>query len=350
VCTTSLEQKFDEDKIIFVEGTLPDGQTVYSQVDNGSDLSCVLMEHVVALGLESTLVMRKPSRQYQVRGIGQAAGTGQRLKYDVWLSITVLGRNVVDWEMNELAPVGGHYEKVTIEGWFAVLDEMSVPILIGGDLLEEYDVLPRPRNQLVVFQNKEAQEKRVAVGMYTLGRLMDVVGTKEDELYHTRVWQEMGNGAGNNNPHLQRPMLVNRAVVQPGTMKAIKLRYHGEGAIKDTDLFAVHLVQASLRSSGHDNVRNRLVYATGWNPADGVVCVGHPTVMVFNMSQEPVVVEPSDVTALVLPMRRVTHYYDSEVYAAMETGSRGDIKQARSNSVHVERGTATCAVTSAGAF
>ena len=123
VSTTSLEQKFEEDKIIFVEGTLPDGQTVYPQLDNGSDLSCILMEHVVALGLQSKLVLRKPARQYQVRGIGQATGTGQRLKYDIWLSILVKGRNVVDWELSELAPVGGHYGRLKVEGWFTVLEE-----------------------------------------------------------------------------------------------------------------------------------------------------------------------------------------------------------------------------------
>ena len=49
---TTLIPKYEEDKHIFLEGMMKEGRRVFMQVDGGSDVSCILMEHVRALGLE----------------------------------------------------------------------------------------------------------------------------------------------------------------------------------------------------------------------------------------------------------------------------------------------------------
>ena len=53
-----------------------------------------------------------------------------------------------------MAPVGGMRDSLRSEGWFAVLDEMSVPLLVSGDLLQGYDVMPGVPNRQVVVQHK----------------------------------------------------------------------------------------------------------------------------------------------------------------------------------------------------
>ena len=60
----------------------------------GSDVSCILKEHAVALGVGDRMVIRDVSRQFRVRGIGQQAGTGQMVTNEVWVSIVVDGRMV----------------------------------------------------------------------------------------------------------------------------------------------------------------------------------------------------------------------------------------------------------------
>ena len=165
IAFSSLAPKYDLDKLIFVEGYSGD-QRVYTQLDGGSDISCILREHVKALGLEHRMVARPKSKQYSVRGIGQQAGTGQKLTHDVWLQIRIRGRKVEAWEMTDLAPVEGSPEEMLIEGWFSVLDEMTVPILVGGDLLHDHDVLPRPKQKLVVVQKKREEGMRVGIHMF----------------------------------------------------------------------------------------------------------------------------------------------------------------------------------------
>ena len=50
-------------------------RTMFAQVDGGSDVSCILKWHVVALSLGDQMVPRKATRQFRVGGIGQQAGS-----------------------------------------------------------------------------------------------------------------------------------------------------------------------------------------------------------------------------------------------------------------------------------
>ena len=52
---TTLVPKYEDDNLIFIGGQVDNiGRTVYAQVDGGSDVSCILKEHVIALSLEGT--------------------------------------------------------------------------------------------------------------------------------------------------------------------------------------------------------------------------------------------------------------------------------------------------------
>jgi hypothetical protein len=269
VAFTTLVPKYDQDRLVFIEG-LSGSQRVYAQLDGGSDVSCILKEHVVAMGLEHRMVPRPKAKQYQVRGIGQEAGTGQKWLHDVWLEIRVKGRKVDDWEMTDLAPVGGSAEDLLIEGWFAVLDEMTVPILVGGDLLHEHDVLPRPKQQVVVVQNKEDTETRVVVPMLTLATLIEAVGKLQDEVLRTPVWHEMARNSAAFDPDMKASFSVESAKVPPNSMRVVRVRY--TRAVKEGEWFAVHLlVRTSLRVTDQGNQRTKLAYAVGWDPADGLV-------------------------------------------------------------------------------
>jgi hypothetical protein len=78
---------------------------------------------------------------------------------------------------------------------------MTVPILVGGDLLHEHDVLPRPKQQVVVVQNKEDPETRVVVPMLTLATLIEAVGKLQDDVLRTPVWHEMARNCGVRSRH-----------------------------------------------------------------------------------------------------------------------------------------------------
>ena len=80
-----------------------------------------------------------------------------------------------------------------------------------------------------------------------------------------------------------REYSVNRARVPPRSMRAIKVRYNGHEAVKEGELFSVILVKSSLRTEEQGHVRAKLAYAVGWDPRAGLVCSGHPMVMVFNL-------------------------------------------------------------------
>ena len=67
---------------------------------------------------------------------------------------------------------------------------------------------------------------------------------------------------------------------------------------------------AIVRIGDQTTAEQQLACVQGWNPARGLVCKGHPTVMVFNISDHPITVEPGDISATVCPMmREVTRYY-----------------------------------------
>ena len=279
----------------------------YAQLDDGSEVSCILMEHVHALGLEGQMVLRKHSKQCRVRGIGQQAGTGQIIKYDICLSMKVRGREVLDWEITHMAPVSGEELNMHVEGWFSVLEEMSVPILVGGDVMRG-DVIHRAANQLVVIQNKEKPLERVTVHMYTMGTLIVEVGEIQDDLQRTSVWHEMARNWGLADPERLREYSVNRARVPPRSMRAVKVRYNGHGALKEGELFSVVLIKSSLRAEEQGHVRAKLAYVVGWDPRAGLVCSGHPTVMAYNLPPEPLEVRPDDIKVMVCPMHQVTRY------------------------------------------
>ena len=61
----------------------------------------------------------------------------------------------------------------------------------------------------------------------------------------------------------------------------------------------------------------------GWDPTRGVVCEGHPTVMVFNMSDGPMTIEMGDVVAQVCPIMEITRYYKAREGEDDQNDGRG---------------------------
>ena len=259
---STLVPRYEEDNLIFMEGTIENGVRLFMQLDGGSDLSCILMEHVRALGMESQMVPRDVSRQYRVRGIGQEAGKGQVVRYDVWLSVAVQGRSVVDWETVSMSPVGGTSDSLRVEGWFAVLDQMSVPVLVGGDLLYDHDVIPRVTSKQIVVQKKGREKERVVVSLLSLAAVVQEVGRIQDDTYRTPVWHDMARNMGAIGGGAQSQHLTGSSVILPRTMRAVKLRYPRE--VQPGELFAVEVERASLRAK--DRMQ---MWVTGWDPSKG---------------------------------------------------------------------------------
>ena len=135
--------------------------------------------------------------------------------------------------------------------------------------------------------------------MYTMGSLIAEVGEIQDDLYRTSVWHEMARNSGPADPERLREYSVNRAMVPQRTMRAIKVRYNGHGAVKEGELFSVILVKSSLRTGEQGQVRAKLAYAVGWDLRAGLVCSGHPTVLVYNLSPEPLEVRQDDIKVMV---------------------------------------------------
>jgi hypothetical protein len=69
IALSTLVPKYDLDRLIFIEGQ-SGCQRVYAQLNGGSDVSCILKEHVEALGLKHRMVPKPRAKRYQVRGIG----------------------------------------------------------------------------------------------------------------------------------------------------------------------------------------------------------------------------------------------------------------------------------------
>jgi hypothetical protein len=63
----------------------------------------------------------------RIRGIGTPEGEGEVITRDVWMSWRMPGRRVVEWEVESLTPVEGEEVNMVVEGWCAVLSEMSGP-------------------------------------------------------------------------------------------------------------------------------------------------------------------------------------------------------------------------------
>ena len=82
----------------------------------------------------------------------------------------------MDWETVSMSPVGGTSDSLRVEGWFAVLDHMSIPVLVGGDLLYDHDVIPRVTSKQIVVQKKGREKERVAVSLLSLVAVVKEVG------------------------------------------------------------------------------------------------------------------------------------------------------------------------------
>ena len=126
------------------------------------------------------MVPRETIRRFRVRSIGQQAGSGQMVTQEVCMSIQD-GRMVVDWETS-----GRHRDSLRIEGWFAVLDEMSVPSMVGGDLLQGHDVMPRVANRQLVMQRKDMPAERVVTRRWTMAEVIRAIGEVQDEVHRLR--------------------------------------------------------------------------------------------------------------------------------------------------------------------
>ena len=176
--------RYEDDNLIFMKGVMENGTRLFMQQAGGSNVSCIIMEHVRALGMESQMAPRDVSRQYRVRGIGQEAGKGQVVRYDVWLSVAVQGRSVVDWETISMSPVGGSSDSLRVEGWFA------------GDLLYDHDVIPRVTSKQIVVQKKGRKKERVVVSLLSLAAVVQEVGQIQDDTYRTPVWHDMAKNMG----------------------------------------------------------------------------------------------------------------------------------------------------------
>jgi hypothetical protein len=160
----------------------------------------------------------------------------------------------------------------------------------------------------------------------------------QDPVLRTPVWHEMAKNSAARDPQLTRPYQVEAATVPPNSMKAIKVRFRRQ--VGQDELFAVHLVQTSLRTQDHGNVRAQLAKAVGWDPEDGLVCQGPPTVMIYNMSSQPLRVQAGDVMVNVCAMRAVTHYYTQKEATRLEaqmaaTEDHGPVAVANHVSINV---------------
>ena len=90
-----------------------------------------------------------------------------------------------------MAPVGGMRDSLRIEGWFAVLEEM-----VGRDLLQGHDVIPRAANRQVVVQQREEPEERLVTRMWTIAEVIQTIGKAQEEVYRTPVWHDMARCVG----------------------------------------------------------------------------------------------------------------------------------------------------------
>ena len=105
------------------------------------------------------VIIRKPSKQCRVRGIGQQAGTGQTMKYDLWLSMKVRGREVLLGDHTHGTREWGGTEHACGRVVCSTgRDERTDPRGRGRD--EDLDVIHRAANQLVVIEYKERPLER----------------------------------------------------------------------------------------------------------------------------------------------------------------------------------------------
>jgi hypothetical protein len=185
--------KQGDDNLTFINGEVgPWKAPAWLQVDPGSDITCVLAEYLEQLGLQSKMVPRASKDAVRVRGIGTEEGQGELITHDIWMSVRVYGREVVTWDVDTVLPVEGEKVDMLVEGWCAVLAEMSVPFLLGGDIIKPYDTMDRPRAQRVVLDT--GQTGRVSMKSYTRGAMAEAIRAQPHAVYQSPVWRSLVGG------------------------------------------------------------------------------------------------------------------------------------------------------------
>jgi hypothetical protein len=240
---TTAVPKVEGDNITFVSGCLTkEGTPGWMQVAPGSDISCILAEYVASLGMQHQMVKRRPRDTVRVRGIGTAEGEGEVVTHDIWMSWRVKGRVVDEWVTESLTPVEGEEVDIIVEGWCAVLSEMSVPMLLGGDIVRQYDAMYRPRARRVVLEC--ARQGRVAIPSYSLGEMVGHISSHPHPVYEKcSVWRSLVVAASDSKGEI-RQYMVNRASIPPNSMKVVKVRYTGVGQVsKDGPTHQAHIEQ-----------------------------------------------------------------------------------------------------------
>ena len=65
-----------------------------------------------------------------------------------------------------------------------------------------------------------------------------------------------------------------------------------------------------------------VAWVTGWDPSSGVICEGRPTVLIFNISTQSMIIEMGDIYISKCPTEKVALYYSSDDVEAKEYGGR----------------------------
>ena len=122
-----------------------------------------------------------------------------------------------------------------------------------------------------------------------MAEVIQAIGEVQDKVYRTPVWHNMARSVGAGDSATKGLHVTGRAVTPPRTMKAIQLRYPRQ--VQQEELFAVDVESATVRIGDKASAEQQLACVQGWDPARGVVCEGHPTVMVFNMYDHQITVD-----------------------------------------------------------
>ena len=305
--------KQGDDNLTFINGEVgPAKAPAWLQVDPGSDITCVLAEYVDKLGLQSKMVPRAPKDAVRVRGIGTEEGQGELITHDIWLSVRVHGREVVTWDVDTVLPVEGEKVDMLVEGWCAVLAEMSVPFLLGGDILKPHDTMDRPRAQRVVLDTGHAG--RVSMQSYTRGAMAEAIRARPHAIYQSPVWRSLVGGVRGRD-ELVKQCHVQRTRVPPESSKTVKVRYNDGAPVSDNELFTVRVLKSELGDSREWDEGMKLKWTVGWDPSEGgEVCAGRPTVTVFNFTSQWLEVDPWDIRVEVCPMQEVIRFVSDAHY------------------------------------
>jgi hypothetical protein len=207
--------------------------------------------------------------------------------------------------------VEGEEVDMVVEGWCAVLSEMSVPMLIGGDIIRQYDALARPKARSVVLQ--DTRKGRVSVPSYTLSEMVTHIIEHPHTATMGRVWEGLVQSARSSRIQ-KKQCMVNRTRIPPRSMKVVKVRYVEGSRVADDALFMVKIIKEELTRKGDWDEGMKIKYAQGWEPEEGgSLCRGYPTVTVYNHSEEWMEVQPQSIRVEVYPMQEITRYISEDV-------------------------------------